>query len=71
MTSYELFRKNARLRMSELGWTQADLARELKCNPSYVSQLLSGNYRTGVTLTTVDHFAAALDMPAECLLTGR
>jgi len=66
---YNLFRKNVRERMTELGMSQKDLAEKLDVTPSFVSQLLNGHCRPG--LDTLENMAKALSTEASELLNKK
>jgi len=48
-------------RINELGWSQKQLAQELKVSPQYVSKLLSG--QENMTLETIVKLQTLLDIP--------
>ena len=65
---YDAFCENVRARMSELGMRQADLAKRLNVDKSYVSQILNGHRRPG--LDSLEDFANALEIePSDLLKT--
>ena len=49
------------VRINELGWSQKQLAQELKVSPQYVSKLLSG--QENMTLETIVKLQTLLDIP--------
>lgn len=55
------FKKQVRLQLKQLKWTQVDLARAAKISQPRVSQLLSRNERPNVTIDTLSRVASALD----------
>ena len=70
MDSYDIFCQNAKARLDELEWNQGDLAEQMGVSQSYVSQILSGRYRTSITLETLDSFADGLNCDSAFLLTS-
>lgn len=49
-----------RLAMDKIGWTQADLARELGVTPVPVSNVLGGHSARGLSLALLERYLAAL-----------
>lgn len=63
---YQAFCRNVRDRLEQLGITQNELARRLKVDPSYISQILNGHRRPGID--SLQSFAKALSMdPADLI----
>lgn len=60
------FRRNVRVRMGQLGLSQADLAERLDVTAGFVSQMLSGHRNPG--LNSLEDFAKALEIDASELI---
>lgn len=67
MSSKSALRRNMTERMTELGISQAELARRMACSRAYISQLRSGQSTPG--LDVVDKLAEALDTTADALIS--
>lgn len=60
------FRANTNRQLERQGISRSELARRMKCSPSFVSQILNGDHEPG--LRVVEKFADALGVKPETLL---
>jgi len=66
ISSAELFRLNMRRRISDLGISDAEVARRVGMSPPNIWQYLNGDRRPG--LDVLDRFAEAVDLPTHQLI---
>jgi len=63
---YRIFCENVNDRLSELGWSRADLASKMDVTIAYVTNYLNGHRRPGIDV--IARFAKALRVEADTLL---